>query len=266
MPVRPFRLLGAAVLETVQATGLDAWRRWCADWAVAPGAVALDCARPADGPLPVPADWRQQWRAGEGSVWLAWPAEFESAIQRAVFAPDANHAPVTPRLATEGGQAALAQLLQQLASTLLGSAEARRDAVTEPDAALFARGAGTLVLRLTVGKHSLRCLIGAEAVEHLAANAPKAPAPAKLAPLNLVHVLRDTVITLPVRAGNAELGLGSLLTVGVGDVIALDNPIDDTVTVHGPGGRPLFEGYLGQVDGVIAVEMSSRSASSRASN
>jgi hypothetical protein len=260
MQVRPFVLLGATVLDTVQAALDGAARQWARDWGVAEHALALTCGRAADGAGVPAGTWRQRRSEGERSVWLAWPAGLARDIGRALFATDAAAAPAhAAPLACAAADAALAQLLDVLAGVALGGAPGLAgEAAQGPAPAAFARGAGTVAARLAIGSHSLHCLLEADCVRALAPRAAADPAVQDLAPLDYWHLVRDVPVTLPVRIGGAEVGMGSLLSLAAGDIIRLDSCVDDPVAITGPDGAALFKAYLGQVGGLLAVEIGNR--------
>jgi hypothetical protein len=260
MQVRPFVLIGATALQAVQVALAGALRQWARDWGLPDSALALECGRGADGGAARADGWRQRRADGERGVWLAWPAGLAGEIGRSLFAPDPGAAPAhaTP-LAGAAAEAAFSQLLEVLAGAALGGAPGMAgEAAQGPPPAAFVRGAGTVAARLVIGGHSLHCLLDAACVRALAPRtAASAPMP-DLAPLDYWQVVRDVPVTLPVRIGRAQVGMGSLLRVAAGDVIRLDSCVDDPVAIAGPDGGALFGAYLGQVDGCIAVEIANR--------
>lgn len=259
--VRPFTLLAASVLARVAALVDSALVAWRQDWGVAAGALSVQCERAWEAELPAATLWRQGRRGEAGAAWLAWPGQFSGALAHALFAPDSEGAALLASaagLAGDCAEAAFEQLSAALASIVLPGTSQRDN--SQPDPADLARGAGAMLLRLRIGKQELCVLLDGACGAALAARcpAPAAPGRAALAPLNYLHALRALPLRLPVQAGSVELGLGSLATVVVGDVIRLDTPIDAAVAVLAPGRQALLQAYLGQADGFIAVELSGR--------
>ncbi|ATQ74328.1 hypothetical protein CR152_07255 [Massilia violaceinigra] len=258
MSVRPFTLLGTSVLDTVRAALAGAVAQWAGAWGVDPALATVEVLRASERGASGFA-WQQCWSDAGRSVWLGWQNELGADVQRAVFAPDPGYAPSLARLAPAGAELAFTRLQAGVRESLLAGATRAAGAMAAVPPALFAQGGGALLLRVRLGKQALDCLLNAEAVSALAP-APDQPV-AALAALDYLQVLRAVPVTLTVRAGGARIGLGNLMTAGAGDVIRLDNSVDDTVTLVGPGGNALFEAYLGQRDGMVAVELSSTSLS-----
>lgn len=256
MPVRPFPLLGATRLERARAALADALLPWAAAWGIEPALAVVEVQRASEQGSAA-MSWQQGWHAGACSAWLGWPKELGAELQRAMFAPDPGHGPVLAQLAPAAAERALQGLQEAVRTAVLADATVAGGVPAAPAPALFAHGGGALLLRVRVGKQALACLLNPEALDALAP--PSVAAPPALPALDYLSALRDTPLTLTVLAGSASIGLGNLVTVGAGDVIRLDNSIDDTVTLTGPGGMALFEAYLGQRDGMVAVELSSTS-------
>ena len=126
------------------------------------------------------------------------------------------------------------------------------------------RSAGSIIVRASAGTHTLNLLLDSASVASLLTRngiAASAAAPAALAKrVDYLHVLRALPLRLTVQAGSVQLGLGSLASVGVGDVIRLDAAIDAPVAVLGSDGQALLHAYLGQSDGQVALELSGRAA------
>jgi flagellar motor switch/type III secretory pathway protein FliN len=260
MGVRNFRLLGASTLETVRARAAAAVAAWAAQWGVGLDACEVRCARPG-GELAGVA-WDGAWHAGPRQCWLELPAALQPALQHAMFGREASHAGAAAapgQLARLAAARAGAALGAALAGALLGEdggQPAQPDVAAPPAPQLLARGAGSLCVTLAIGAASARILLDSASVAALAPPAPAArPA---LAPLKLFKVLAPTPVRLPVRLGQAELGLGALMSVAVGDVIRLERAADAPVEVLGPHGGALFRAYLGQTQGMVAIDIDGR--------
>lgn len=257
MQARTFRLLGATALETVRAKAGAALAAWAAQWGVDPAAPALSCE--AACPALAGVAWDQCWGAAPRQLWLAFPDGMHDVVQQALFGAETSHvgrSPVAPQLAPQAAAEALEALQGALAAALLGDPGAVRAPAAQPGMAQLARGAGCVLVQWRIGAVACRCLLDSAAVALLAPGA--APARATLVPVNYLKALHGTVVSLPVRLGQAELGLGALMSVAVGDVIRLDCPVDAPVDVLGPAGGALFRAYLGQSQGAVAVDIDSR--------
>lgn len=256
MQARNFSLLGASALATVRAKAAAAVAAWAAQWGADATDVTLVCER-ADRALAGVA-WDQCWNAGTRQLWLACPGAMQDAVQQALFGADAHagRAPAAPQLAPLAAARALAALQGALAAALLGEPAATRAVASQPGAQQLGHGAGTLLVQLRLGAASCRVLLDSASVALLAPST--APARAPLPALDYLKALHATPVRLPVRLARVELGLGALMSVAVGDVIRLHCPVEAAVDVLGPAGDPLFRGYLGQIDGTVAVDIDSR--------
>lgn len=267
MPVRDFTLLPGAALAAVRARAASALNAWGVQWGVdmAADAGAVSCERTSADLAGVA--WDQTWNAGPRALWLACPATVPAALQQALFGADggaeghaASGAAAPAALAAEAAARALDALCGMLVAGLVeeeGGARPQRAMAAQPAAAVLARGAGTLLLTIRIGAATLRCLLDSAAVARLAP-ARVVAARTPLAPVNYLKALHATPVRLPVRVGQAQLGLGALMSVAVGDVIRLDCAVDAPVDVLGPHGGPLLRAYLGQTQGAVAVEIDSR--------
>lgn len=257
MQVRNFTLLGAAQLEAVRARAALAVAAWAGQWGVDPALPVVACERAA--PHLAGAPWDQCRHAGAGRLWLACPDGMQQAVQQALFGADAALAgrAGAPQLAPLAAERALEALTTALGTALLGQDQARSLA-EQPASHHLARGAGTLLVTISIGAADWRCLLDAASVALLAPAAGQAQARAPLAPFNYLKALHATPVSLPVRLGQAELGLSALMSVAVGDVIRLDCAVDAPVEVLGPHGGPLFRAYLGQTQGMVAIDIDGR--------
>jgi flagellar motor switch protein FliM len=71
----------------------------------------------------------------------------------------------------------------------------------------------------------------------------------------LEHALaRERIVLRAVLAG-AELNLGQLQSLSPGDVIPLEHPVDAPLKITAADGAPLCDGWLGQRQGHIAIEL-----------
>lgn len=264
MQLRPYTLIGAGVLDGVRRLLDGAVGHWCADWGVARDALTLGCQRAWEGEPHWPAAWRQAWTAGEGGLTLAWSEELGRQVQHLLFAPDTRQAgaPRPAPLAAEAAGAAWQDLLARLAAVAVPGARRDDQPGAPPDGA-WRHGSGALLLTLRVGRHCCHGLLDAAAVQALAPQAagPGQPGQAghqALAPLaacDYQQLLAAVPVRLPVEIGRVELGLGSVVSLRVGDVIRLNTPADRALRVAGPSGRTLFGGYLGLKHDSVALEV-----------
>jgi flagellar motor switch/type III secretory pathway protein FliN len=255
MHQRPYALVSASVLERLRVVADGAIDSWCRDWGADRGELALECQRAWDGAPQLPAHltWHSPWADSQASLAQAWSADLPAQIQRLLFGADRQYAPAAApaRLAADAGQAAWRALLQALSAALLPGGRAA-SAEAPPPAEAWRHASGAVLLALRIGKQACFLLLNHAAVLR---HTPPAPPGAPLAAPNYGVLLADLALTLPVKLGSAQVDLGSLARLAVGDVIRLDSAADRALTVHGPAGTPLFDGYLGRVHDYMALEL-----------
>lgn len=255
MPARPYALVAASTLATVQRVLQGALDDCCRAWGIAPASLTLACARAWEAAAA--QAWRQSHAEQDKTLHLGWNAGLALQLAHAMFGPDGAPAAAggAPTLAQDTARQALAALVAALAGACkCGAAE---PAPADPPAALFARGSGAVLVQVRVGGETLQCLLNDGAVCALAGISRVTPlALAKALPaVDFKAALTRVPVALPVHIGAADVALGSLLTLGVGDVIRLDTCADLPLTVHAPGGAALFGGYLGKADQSVALEL-----------
>lgn len=253
MRCSPYALIRAEVLGQLQERAGQALQVWCDGWGVARADVALECLRASEGAAQLPAApvWRQCWRADARTLALCWAGEMPAQVQRLLYAPDRQYGPAgTAVTAVAAGEAAWQDLLQGLGKALTGGAPAADALAPAADDWRHASGAVLLVLR--IGRHACHALLNHEAVQALAGAAPPR---AGLPALDYTGLLAALPVRLPVPLGAAEVDLGSLMRLQVGDVIRLDTAADRALRVGGPSGAPLFDGYLGRAGEQLALEL-----------
>jgi flagellar motor switch/type III secretory pathway protein FliN len=236
---RIYRLCSAAELAGFEAHAVQVLQAWARQWTGEAGAPALDCRVVA--PLATDEVVQGRWCCAEGvhgSVWAA--PEGAAAMAGLLFGEPL----IAGEVALEAGRRALAALLQPLAGAAPTSGHAAP--------AHFAQ-AGRALLQLTLGEPSaLRLLV--ELPETQRAAAARRPVPLGSART----AIGQQPVTLEVRLGEAEIALGALATLAVGDVLVLDRRLDEGVELRLDEQRLPCAAYLGSVDGRIAVEVTRR--------
>ena len=117
----------------------------------------------------------------------------------------------------------------------------------------FAHGSGSIVATLYIGKDiALQVLLNDACVRHMRPN----PLPGNvLAGLRRQEALAGVTVSLPVRIGQVELDIGSLLELREGDVIRLESSVDKPVSVLNSDNSILFSGYLSTLRGAVVLEV-----------
>ena len=253
MNVRPYALLGEAVLAAVQAQAGAALAAWCRDWGFDASTLSTTCRRAWEGEgAPT---WRGRLQAGEETAWLGWSADLKGALQRLMFAPDRQHgAPAAAAtLAAGAAGAALDALTATLGRALLAGTPVFDKDDTAAPAHLLAHGSGAVLVEIRTERHACWCLLGHATVRRLTAVAAMPAAP--LAAVDHRALLADQPVRLAVAAGRANVALGSLLSLAPGDVIRLDTLADGPLAVSGPDGTTLLRGYLGTSERQLALDI-----------
>jgi hypothetical protein len=255
---RPFALLPQASVDAVQSAVRDAVARWCAAWGVPPEEVGLTGERAWEAAGRQPA-WHDGRAAGAQSLWLAGGEDFAAQVQRLMYAPDRSLSAGGLSPLWEGAAAAAQDALLAALRDLLPAGEAP---VARPSAQ-FESASGAVLVTLRCGRAAVHALFDHGAVQALAGlarvrqgGAAQPPArPAALAPVSHRAVLAPLPVRLEVALGAAQVQLGSLRALGVGDVIRLEQHAEQPLSVQGPQGVPLLAGYLGASEGQLALEL-----------
>lgn len=243
MNVTPYLLLKRSRAVALTEALLDALEQWAADWAILPDHAAT-CSDACDA---LPAVRAADWRADGTGLFVAWPAHADAWIEQQVFSLE-DGAPRSP-LATAVVARARQDLQHALANALTGQESgALADGVPAP--ALWQRGAGSVLATVQLGTLTVRLLAPAAArslpVSDVVTGAPLVPLRAALA---------HQQVALTVELCRAELTLGYLATLALGDVLALPMRLDAPLQLRGPLGAPICAAHLGAHDGQRAVEL-----------
>lgn len=158
-------------------------------------------------------------------------------------------------LAGSAGETAFEALL-----TLLRGCLGAAPAVTllrDPDPGWACYASGHALVLLRIGEAALWLLLKPDCLSRVAmdCHTPQAARLPRLAKVSLRRALDSTPVSLSVKAGEVEIGAGTLLTIAAGDVIALGTPADGAFEVSMPSGATLCKGLIGRKDNLLAVEI-----------
>jgi hypothetical protein len=247
--VTPYVLLGRSRAERLTRRALAALAQWAGGWASLPD-HAVACSDACEtAPAALDLAWTRRALADGAEVLVALPWDSQPWMESLVFGLD-DGAPRSP-LAGSVADEALEALLAQLVEALTGQASAPAAAGAMAAApALLRRGAGTVLCTVHLGARALRLLVPAAA-----AGAPARARDSGMPVVPLRQALARTPVALTVELGRAELTLGYLRTLAVGDVLALPMALDAPLSLHGPDGAPLCAAHLGSTGGQRAVEL-----------
>jgi hypothetical protein len=257
MKASPFMLVGTSVLASIEAAILPVLRAWAGEWGIAVDAVTAKAQRAFEHGAPGERLAWSCFAAHDRHAYLGWHPAATEGLCALLFPPDlapgrhdAAMAQLAPAAAREAGEA-LASALANAAPGGAGRAPASR---TAPDGALYARGAGAVVLSIAVGGARASLLLNGPCVHALAAPAGT-PALPPLTRVDLHDVLSGTGVALDLTVGTARVGLNNLMSLAVGDVIRLDTSVEQPVAMRLASGAIVLNGYMGKSDGRLAVEL-----------
>jgi len=241
MRARPYKLFGAheraALVELVE----QRFARWAREWLPAQPAPRLECF------AALPAASGEWIAAGSGGEW--W------AIGAAAGEIDALAAALCGRDARAGRSALAAQAARaaaaELAAALAGANAAPLEGATPPPPARGSAGVSALAV---VGDARLRLASSAEWTLRALKERLPAPPPARLTGWR--QAIAPLPVGLRVVAGWAELELGELRGLEVGDVITLDARLERPMRVElGASGAPVCSARLGLREGRRAASL-----------
>jgi flagellar motor switch/type III secretory pathway protein FliN len=156
----------------------------------------------------------------------------------------------------------LAAALQDLGATVLGAlnpTQERSDVISivgQPPAETWAPGSGALMIDIERKPLHLRLLLpGTLSAAYLrpaeAARTARSAAPLEK-PLSL---LATRAVRVVAQLGEAEIDIGTLQSLAVGDVIKLDTRVDQPAQIFSTDGTPLCHGHLGTRDGHKSLQL-----------
>ena len=263
---RPFSLVAGSRLQALRTRIVAVLDAWCADWGMAAGGMTVRCHRAWEHP----ALARRTWQAGvsvgvpgAGGGWQVIEPGFVAQVQMQILPPERAETVPSTSMAGAAAQKVVQALTTRMSALAQGGAGAHIGAhigTQTSAAACFAYASGALVVEFNLGASSMIWLFDAAAVTQLAPVMAITAAASASSALTLPPLVprRQAIANLPVRlvveAGRAEVNVGNFLTLLAGDVVRLNRSIDAPLQVLAEGGGIVFDGYLGKVDKVMAVE------------
>jgi flagellar motor switch/type III secretory pathway protein FliN len=261
---RPLRHWSKARQDLVRSQFAAIHRAWCVDWLPADEAAAHDAdvlvSESEADEEPVPGD-AVCWSFGDTLTVTRGRTPLH-AVARAMFGTDVTTtAPgrEVPAIAEGVVRAAWNDWLQRIVSSpALAGSELRKAPPSRGTATVAAsRWTGGLWLRWRWCGGAWRLGLPHRAVAALVGNEPAKGAPQSVATaaIPLEQALARERIALRMVLAGAELNLGQLQALRPGDVIPLAHPLAAPLKVIAANGASLCEGWLGQREGRIAIEM-----------
>jgi len=257
---RPLHQWSRARKEAVQSHFAEIHRAWCADWlptddASAHGDTAVWLSDSEAESAFVPKGWTAFWSFADATVVMPGYTALH-AIARAMFGLDAVRE--VSGIADVVARAAWTDWLRRLTTSPALEGSELQEVAPPKDGIPAMPWSGALWLRwrwcggfwrLALPREAVAAWAGAESAE---AVAPAVPAPPTT---GLDRALAHEKVILRAALGGAELNLGQLQSLRIGDVIPLQHRLDTPLKVITGEGTELCEGWLGRRQGRIAIEM-----------
>lgn len=247
MLVRPYRPCTAKDVEAAKTQAAAACQAWARAW-LDPVTVSVDVEPMETGGAALrAADPADSWYSLSGEFGTVWaPSSLAAPIAQAMFDEEAVGERRADGLACEVGRQALCSLLCALAGSPLDAAPrlaARPEHLLE---------AGRPVLRQRIAISSTAVLDMYVELPEKTASSTAAKRPALQA---LTMGLSGQSVEVRAVLGETEIELGVLHSLAVGDVLRLDGRLDDGIALWIGEKRLPCTGYLGSLDGQLAIEV-----------
>jgi hypothetical protein len=263
MAPRPFKLLSGAEVGRFRELAQRCVGEWTEAWFAEAVQLPVRCFAAHDYPERKWAAREPNWTrlASAPDRWVAvlTAGDADARLQEYLFrgarglAADASHPSV---LAAETGKEALLELATSILAAMPGQNGAGTPGATAdvPPDDVWYIGSGGLVFELELGQGRATILASPGLIISAcgAARTGRRPEPRFV---DFREALRGQTLEVRFVAGEAELELGTLQTMVVGDVVRLDSKVDEPLMLIGPAGSPLAAGYLGIHEGRKAAQL-----------
>lgn len=249
--MRPYILYGQPELSRIITIIDPAVSRWENKWFGSPS-FASRCSQ-ATATADAAEWWYAKPKTGSG-LFIRKPPGLIKAATLAVFGRLPKSAGLGDTPSPIVGDC-LANLITDLSASVLNAlcpssaTDSVRLITLAPDSAYFAAGSGTLQLQLHSPAVTFDLLIPSAQIASFLRKGPAEKSAAASASLeNSMPMIHKHTFKLAALLGQAELNIGTLQNIAVGDVIRFDTSIDQTITLVTPDGTPVASGYLGTRD------------------
>jgi len=258
----PFRLLGRSTVDFLVTRAQQSLERWRTDWMLETKFTVACAAATADQVSDInAADWRQhQLLSGVSVLIYAQPTLLQS-IEHIIFGKSKTQITNEPNqpsyialgVAKDAHKNLFESLIHGLTEQTSQSLPSAHDQSTFNR--LFQKGSATALCTIKFHHEVINLLLPYKSIPKTAKSGEENQSlpPVKMSSLN--QALTNTLVTLNVEVGGAELTLGHLNTLAVGDVLRLDSSLDGGISVSGPGTLPICNAHLGRLAGSYAIEL-----------
>lgn len=240
MEVHDYLVCTRSALQAVRTHVEDALQAWAADWMGASAELSVQCF-PFE--LPEREDLSDAWCQFTGRWGSAWVrADAQSIASAALFGVQSTDGDgVAVSVADQAVRALLERLTDSQTPPL------KMDALP---ALALAPGRQTMRVEIRTGELLLELVVQGSRAEGLRSSKKLSP------PLTRLDIaLTGQALPLRARLGETEINLGALQDLAVGDIIRLDRQLDQPAELILLDEKLPCRGYLGMLDGRIAVEI-----------
>lgn len=262
MKTYPFRLLGRSTVDFLVTRAQQSLERWRSDWMLETKFTVACAAATKDQVSDInAADWRQHQLLSGVSVWIYAQPTLLQSIENIIFGKNKiqiTNEPNQPSCIALGVakdaqknlfESIIHGLTEQTSQSLLSA----NDQSTFNR--LFQKGSATALCTIKFHHEVINLLLPYISIPKTAKSGEENQSMLPLKFLSLHHALTNTFVTLKIEVGDAELTLGHLNTLAVGDVLRLDSSLDGGISVFGPGTLPICNAHLGKLADSYAIEL-----------
>lgn len=255
MATHVYALLDRRDADACLSGARQAVAQWESGWCEASGLEVL-CHEVSVSEIPADAKWRMHRQTDGTVLWSYISPGFVRQVERLVFTLGSASRNTDGQRESDVATAVAEEATTDLASTLLAQfsgAAAFADVTEEaPPAWQHRRCAGAALVQLSSSGKSLGVLLPHGMLPRRERTERPATRPS---PEPLQDTLRGVASTLTAELDGAEISLGQLTSLAVGDVVTLDHLLGQPLKVYAANRRLVALGHLGKQDEHRAVEL-----------
>lgn len=251
----PFRLLGESDRETARLRLTQRIQAWIETWFTDKPRAELQWQNESEPSNRVGHGWRVY---GSGlDHWVAYAVEPSAWRDIAAALLGTNQGlPAQPSpLLGDLVEECLADLVQSLFGTE-GSTEHGTPESLQTTAIRQGYGSGILIGKIGQDSSPIGIAMGGAVVENCLGPRPAAAAKQLIA--GRAAAIRGGKLHLEVVLGEAEIRLGDLAQIAVGDILRLQSSYKEPVAARNGQGQTMFRGYLGTQGASKAIQVISK--------
>jgi flagellar motor switch/type III secretory pathway protein FliN len=264
MQTRPYKLLGSGELAWLTRSAQQSLDNWAGEWLAGTGSTAVRC-------LPAHECSNKNRLAGQPAAWTRfsmpqghWFAillddHAAAVLAGGLFGPAGagGRAPGDRQsaLALSVVRKAAAHMSLSLLKRMVPLGDAALPAISSDSlpAPVWQYGSGAVVFEISLASEQVWALAAPETV--IAACDGRGRRPGKPELTDLAQALQRQKVELQVSSGEAEMELGTLQTLAVGDVVRLDTRADEPLAVTDALGAQMGRAFLGVNEGSKAIQL-----------